>query len=599
MKTDKKKSGIPALTLMENAGKAVAGEVAKAVKRGRVMIFAGYGNNGGDALVAARHLANKDYDVKVYFVGPPKSFSPESNKNLESLFTLGMAVGSIPSKDDIAPLFDGLKTPAAIVDGIFGIGLKGEVDDFYKELIDRINSAGAPVISIDIPSGLDADTGEVCGKTIKAATTVTFGYPKAGFVNPNAEMYIGKVVVADIGLPAPSVFTKAIQLKKGKSGKRPPRHPWIYRYQIARIDHNSINGGDTVTILGQKGEFIGRGYYNPKCNIAARILTFKDEPIDKKFFDKAVRDAAGKRKNLLSSTNAYRVISSEADSLPGIIADIYDDTLVFQILTLGMEKMKDIFVQSLKDVISPKYIYEKSDSVFRKIEGMENVRRWWTDKREGPIEIFENKAKFIVDVEEGHKTGSYLDQRKSRLALANFAKGRKVLDLFCYTGGFSISAAINGASSVRGVDIKEDWLEMARKNATLNGVSERTEFVKGNAFTILRNIYDSGEKFDMIIVDPPSFLHTREEMAGASRGYKELNLTAMKVLSEDGILATFSCSYNMPNEVFFEILKNAARDAKKRFEILKRCHQAEDHPILKGVPETNYLKGYFLRVENA
>jgi 23S rRNA (cytosine1962-C5)-methyltransferase len=232
------------------------------------------------------------------------------------------------------------------------------------------------------------------------------------------------------------------------------------------------------------------------------------------------------------------------------------------------------------------------------MEGLEDVKRWWGDKGRARIEIFEGKARFLVDVENGHKTGFYLDQRKSRLALAQFAKGKSVLDLFCYTGAFGISAAVSGASRVHGIDIKKEWLSLARENAAFNGVSEKASFAAGDAFEVLREIYDSDERFDIIVVDPPSFAKDRASVKRASKGYKDINMTAMKALNDNGILATFSCSHNMPNELFFAVVKRAAQDAKKTMTILKRCHQAEDHPIAKAIPETEYLKGYFLRIES-
>ncbi len=325
-------------------------------------------------------------------------------------------------------------------------------------------------------------------------------------------------------------------------------------------------------------------------------MTFVDEPIDREFLKRKIAEAAEKRKGLLSSTNAWRAVFSEADSLPGLIVDVYNDTAVIQVLTLGMEKLKEHAVDVVDDVIKPKYIYEKSVSPFRQLEGMKDVVGWWGDAGNDRVEIYEGKVKFIVDIMKGHKTGFYLDQRKSRMALRNIVKGKKVLDLFCYTGGFSVSAGASGASFVKGYDIKEDWLKLARENAALNDCSDRTEFIKADAFDALKNINASGEKFDIIIADPPSFLKTRASMVTAVKGYKELNALAMKAISDGGVLATFSCSHNMPNEIFSKSIKDAARDAGRKTEILKRCRQDIDHPIVRAIPETEYLKGYFLKV---
>lgn len=646
--------GIPALRLMENAGKALADEAMKMAGKGRVAVFAGYGNNGGDGLVSARHFVKNGYSVTVFFVGKPRSFTRESNANLERILSLGVKPQFITKKEDIARISFGPSTkaqgqsravrqahsasngaeqgqgtnsgprtgirrgidggkPDIVIDAIFGIGIKGPIDEFYAALIEKINGLGVPIISADVPSGLDADTGELAGSAIKAVKTVTFGFPKIGFKNPEAKRYIGDLIIADIGIPkniekevdnralhvsGSLPQRKVIRLRMGKRGILKAGHPWIYKGQIREVNR-SVKPGDIITVLKADGSFIGRGYYNPKSDISIRLLSFKDEVVDKRFFEERIRMAAEKRRALLKTTNAYRAVFSEADGLPGLILDIYNDTAVFQVLTLGMERVKETVIEVIREALSPKYIYEKSVSPFRTLEGIEKMSMWRGEKREGVIEIFEDRAKFLVDIENGHKTGFYLDQRRSRQAMAGISKGKKVLDLFCYTGGFSINAALCGASSVRGVDIKREWLDTALKNAHLNGVSERLEFIKGDAFQILRNIYASNEKSDIIVIDPPSFIKRKGSLKHALRGYKDLNLMAMKTLNEGGVLCTFSCSHNMPNEAFSDILKSASRDAGKRFTILKRCHQAEDHPVVKYIPETEYLKGYFLKINSA
>ena len=390
---------------------------------------------------------------------------------------------------------------------------------------------------------------------------------------------------------------KSVRLRSGGKGVIRPHHPWIFKGQLLKTDP-AIKPGDIISVTNEKGELLGRGYYNPKSKIIVRLLTFIDEPIDTDFLHKSIVKAIEKRKSLSALTNAYRVVFSEADSLPGLIVDLYNDTIVFQILTLGMEKLKSQISDLIDEILKPKYIYEKSSSPFRKIEDIKDVTGWWGDEGEGLVEIFEGKTKFLVDIINGHKTGFYLDQRKSRIALDGIAKDKKVLDLFCYTGAFSVSAAVYGAKEVRSFDIKEDWLELARKNAELNDVGDKVIFQKGDAFEVLKKVNDSGEKFDIIILDPPSFLKSRESVVSASKGYGELNSLAMKALSDGGVLATFSCSHNMPNELFSKILKEAAITAGKKFTILKRCHQAEDHPIVRSIPETEYLKGYFLKVSS-
>jgi 23S rRNA (cytosine1962-C5)-methyltransferase len=387
---------------------------------------------------------------------------------------------------------------------------------------------------------------------------------------------------------------KIITLRTGKKGKLKPGHPWIFKGQTLKVPPG-IRPGDIVTIINGQGGFIGRGYYNPASEIIIRLLTFNDETVDELFLQKKIKDAIAKRGFLSELTNARRLIFSEADGLPGIIVDQYNDTIVIQVFTLGMERIKEIVLKILADEINPKFIYEKSDSPFRKIEGLKTIKKWWLYEGETNIEIYEGAAKFIVDIENGHKTGFYLDQRRSRIALKDISKDKSVLDLFCYTGGFSVNAALGGAKKVTGVDIKSEWLDSARKNAALNGVSERIDYREGDVFEILKDICNTEEKFDIVILDPPSFAKDKKSIITAAIGYKELNTLAMKSLAEGGILCTFSCSHNMSNNIFSGVIKKSAESAGKKFTIIKRCHQDKDHPIVKSIPETEYLKGYFLR----
>jgi Predicted SAM-dependent methyltransferases len=391
---------------------------------------------------------------------------------------------------------------------------------------------------------------------------------------------------------------KIITLRTGKKGKLNPGHPWIFKGQALKTPPG-IRAGDIVTVVNGTGGFVGRGYYNPSSEISIRLMTFKDEPIDGTFLQKKIQDAIAKREFLSESTNAKRLIFSEADSLPGLIVDQYNDTIVFQISTLGMERMKEGLLRVLADVVNPKFIYEKSDSPFRKIEGsLKTIKKWWLYDGETNIEIFEGGAKFIVDIAHGHKTGFYMDQRKSRAALKEISRGKTVLDLFCYTGGFSVNAALGGAKKVISVDIKPEWLAMAAKNAELNGVSDKIEQREGDVFDILTNFCESGEKFDIIVLDPPSFVKEKKSIITAAKGYQELNTLAMKCLNEGGTLCTFSCSYNMSNHMFSDIVKKSAAEAGKTLTVLKRCHQDKDHPIVRSIPQTEYLKGYFFKVNS-
>jgi 23S rRNA (cytosine1962-C5)-methyltransferase len=522
----------------------------------------------------------------------------EMNSNLEKLFSAGVGVHIIPDAGKLNDISGLAGKPDLAIDAIFGTGFRGPLEDFYQKLIQMINKLGTKIVSIDIPSGLNADTGCPEPEAVIADVTVTLGYPKIGFKNKASERYTGKIGIADIGLPeiGKPVKWKTIKLRSGKAGRHDARHPWIYKNQILSPDA-AIKPGDTVKIVDPNNAFLGIGYYNPKSEISARVLSFEERAINGDFFKEKISNAVAKRNDILTKTNAYRAVFSEADSLPGLIIDVYNDTAVYQILTLGMERFKPFVIEAVKDIPGVKYIYEKSISAFRKIEGIRDIYGWHGDKGPDLAEIFEQEAKFFVDIVNGHKTGFYLDQRKARMALRDISKDKSVLDLFSYTGAFAVTAAKYGARSVQAIDIKDDWLEMGKKNAELNGVSDRIEFIKKDAFKALEEISSSGEKFDIIILDPPSFLKSRESIASASKGYEELNLKAMKALNDGGVLATFSCSHNMPTAGFSELLKKAAASAGKSITILKRCRQAEDHPIVRSIPETEYLKGYFLKVE--
>jgi len=386
-----------------------------------------------------------------------------------------------------------------------------------------------------------------------------------------------------------------ITLKTGSCADVRKGYPWVFRRHIVST---GISGtGDIVDVVDSDGAFLGRGYYNPMSGITVRLLTFKDEAVNRDFFRERIAAAFSKRKNILETTNACRVVFSEADGLAGLIIDLYAETAVFQIFTLGIERFKGDIVAVIEDTLKPKYIYERSDSPMRHKEGLAFIKKWWSAPREGLVEIAEGKAKFLVDIENGHKTGFYLDQRKARRSLRGICKGKKILDLFSYCGGFAVNAALFGAESVMAVDIKDEWLDLGKKNAQINGVADKITFIKADVFAFLRNMRAIHENFDIIILDPPSFLKSRHKLADAIRGYREINLSSMRILNPGGILATFSCSHNMPFEAFSDILKEAAAEVKRSYSVLMRCHQDKDHPFIQNIPETNYLKGYFLKFD--
>ncbi len=370
-------------------------------------------------------------------------------------------------------------------------------------------------------------------------------------------------------------------------------HPWIYRSQIGSVSEESP--GDIYAVHSASGFLLGKGYYNPRSEITVRLFTYKDEVIDEAFFESRIKKALQFRNKYVKDTNAYRVVSSEADGLPGLIVDKYADHLVFQILTLGMEKRKETVVAALKKALNPAFIYEKSDAPSRKLEGMNEVKRWWEEEGKAEVEIFEGKLKFIVDISGGHKTGFYLDQRDSRRAIKDFVKDKKVLDCFSYTGGFSVYSSFYGAKEVLGIDIHKASVELANRNAKLNGLSEeKIRFKTGNIFNELKRFDAKRERFDVIILDPPSFVKSKNALEGALTGYKEINLRAFKILDEGGILATFSCSGHIEEELFLQVILDAAFDAKRGVKILNRCSQPLDHPVDPFIPQTLYLKGLVL-----
>jgi 23S rRNA (cytosine1962-C5)-methyltransferase len=388
---------------------------------------------------------------------------------------------------------------------------------------------------------------------------------------------------------------KNIIIKTSPSNYLP--HPWIYKKNILHAD-SGITPGEIVKIISKDNSFLGIGYYNPKSIITIRILSRIETQVNTDFIISRIFEAESKRDKIKTLSNAYRIVSSEADFLPGLIIDKYNGTVVFQITALGMDLLRNQIIEAIQTCMKPKFLYEKSDSSTRQIEGLKKIAGWIGLPGKEEIQINEYNANFIINIMHGHKTGFYLDQRKTRIAAGNLAKGKKVLDICSYIGGFSIHAALNDASEVIACDIKDLWLDYVRKNSEINSVSRIVKCLKGDAFDILNDYIDSKEKFDMIILDPPSFLKNKFNLKHALKGYLDLNRMAMKILNEDGILCTFSCSHNMRNEIFSDMIKEAAKTENKTLSILKRCHQDLDHPIIPGFPESEYLKGYFLKINS-
>lgn len=394
-----------------------------------------------------------------------------------------------------------------------------------------------------------------------------------------------------------------LKLKKGREKPVRNKHPWIFSGAIATIDGGSPEPGDIVDICDYKSRWLARGYYNPKSQIAARILTWRqNEYIDSDFWNNHISQAIENRKSLRfePATTAYRLINAESDGLPGLIVDRYDDYLVLQFLTLGMDKRRELLTNALIANIEPLGIVERSDAKIRKREGLSLVSelRYGVIPPEG-LTILENEMKFGVDLFKGQKTGLYLDQRDNRKAVCRklFMEAREVLNVFSYTGGFSVYAAHNGASAITNIDVSSDVLQGAKRNLGLNGLDRpQDEYIAGNAFEILRRFRDSGRQFDVVILDPPKFAHQRSDVNAACRGYKDINWLALRILRPGGLLATFSCSGLVSADLFQKVIFGAAVDARRQVQIMKRLSHSPDHPVSITFPESAYLKGFLCRV---
>lgn len=373
------------------------------------------------------------------------------------------------------------------------------------------------------------------------------------------------------------------------------RHLWIFSNEIIS-DLKSYEKGDLVKIVDQKGKFRGTGYINPNSLIAIRILSYEDEEINKDFFKKRVNNAVVYRTSVGADTfDSYRVIFGEADGLPGIIVDKYDDYLSVQILTAGMEKLFPVFKDVLIETFSPRSIILRNDTQVREMEGLQLFKEICYGKIDSMPIINENGVLFKVDLLEGQKTGFFLDQRSNRLYLRKLLKessGSKILDCFSYSGGWALSSAFEKNNNVTAVEISDKACQLIKENANLNKLNVNVE--KADVFDFLKQKYEIKERYDLIILDPPAFIKSRAKIKEGVKGYKEINIRAMKLLNKGGVLVTSSCSYHISKEGFLEMLQDAAGDCKKSFRTIKMGGQSEDHPVLLSMRETDYLKTFFL-----
>ena len=391
-----------------------------------------------------------------------------------------------------------------------------------------------------------------------------------------------------------AVYPRLI-LKKGKEKPLLRGHPWVFSGAVAKVE-GEVSPGDVGEVYSKEGQFLGLGHLNPRSQIILRLLTQKKEALGENFFSERISRADGLRKDWLGGkTNAYRVINGEGDHLPGLIVDRYREILVLQCLTAGMDRLKEILINLLAKEFRPQSIYERSDVATRREEGLAESGGLLYGK-EVPefIEIEEYGCRFKANVRKGQKTGFYLDQRENRVFLKGLSEGRKILDCFCYTGAFSIHGGSGGAREITLVDSSEEALAIAEKHFALNQMEKIPhQFIRGDAFEIMRGLEPG---YDILILDPPPFAKRKGHIAGASRGYKDLNLWAFRLLNKEGLLFTFSCSHHVSWDLFQKIVFSAALDSGRSVQLIGRMGHPWDHPINLCHPEGEYLRGLICRV---
>lgn len=394
-----------------------------------------------------------------------------------------------------------------------------------------------------------------------------------------------------------------------KKGEWPVKagHPWIYDTEV-QGNTDTVENGALVDAFSEKGSYLGTGFLSKKSKIRLRLLSNNaNERFDEAFFSRRLRYALDFRKTAMGDDyGCCRMIFGEADGLPGLTIDCYHDVLVSQVLSVGIEKIKDMLYRLLvsllrDDGIEIRGIFERNEVSIRELEGLPLEKGWYRSAflPEPPsplIEITENGIRYDVDVENGQKTGFFLDQKYNRLAAAKIARGKRVLDCFTHTGSFALNAAKAGAAHVTAVDVSQAAVDLARANAEKNGLTDKMDFVCADVFDLLPQLMEQHANYDMIILDPPAFTKSRKTVAGAERGYKTINYNAMKLLPRGGYLATCSCSHFMPSELFEKMLLSAARDAGVSLKLIEARRQAPDHPTLMHVPETDYLKFYLFQI---
>ncbi|KNC08969.1 23S rRNA methyltransferase [Klebsiella sp. RIT-PI-d] len=389
-------------------------------------------------------------------------------------------------------------------------------------------------------------------------------------------------------------------LAKGREKSLLRRHPWIFSGAVSRME-GKASQGETIDIVDHQGKWLARGAYSPDSQIRARVWTFDpQESVDIDFFIRRLqraqtwRDWLAKRDGL----NAWRLIAGESDGLPGVTIDRFGDFLVLQLLSAGAEYQRAPLISALQTLWPECAIYDRSDVAVRKKEGLELTQGPVTGEQPPALlPIQEHGMQLLVDIKAGHKTGYYLDQRDSRLATRRYVEDARVLNCFSYTGGFAVSALMGGCRQVISVDTSQEALDVAKQNVELNQLDlSKAEFVRDDVFKLLRKYRDNGEKFDVIVMDPPKFVENKSQLQGACRGYKDINMLAIQLLNPGGVLLTFSCSGLMTTDLFQKIVADAAIDAGRDIQFIEQFRQAADHPVIATYPEGLYLKGFACRI---
>jgi len=370
-------------------------------------------------------------------------------------------------------------------------------------------------------------------------------------------------------------------------------HLWIYRSDVVAAD---AEGGSIVAVRDERGNFVGQALFSDASQIALRFLTQSNEEINREWWQRRIRKAVDRRP-VSPETNAYRLIYSEGDLLPSLIVDRYDDVLVLQTLAQGTDAIKSLLIEILVEELTPRAVIERNDARVRELEGLSLIAATVYGDATEQLEILQHGLRFVVEPLGGQKTGSFLDQRENRLAARAAAlttNRQRALDCFTFNGAFALHLA-SVCGNVTGIDISGEAVAAAQRNAALNAMTN-VEFREANVFDVLREMEAGGERFDVIVLDPPAFAKNRASLKSAIRGYKEINLRALKLLNAGGVLITCTCSYHVSEELFLEIVNQAAIDAHRRVQVVEKRMQATDHPVLLGMPETYYLKCVIARV---